>query len=94
MLVLVVVVELHSAIALSGVAVLTYYAITNAAALTLTPQQRRWPRAIAVGGFVGCAALAVSLPWRIVVSGAAVLLVGVIVRHLTNFGAARRLSRS
>ena len=92
--VLVLVLDLRSAIGVSGLAVLTYYAITNAAALTLTPQQRRWPRAIAVGGFVGCAALAVSLPWRIVVSGAAVLLVGVIVRHLTNFGAARRLSRS
>ena len=37
-------VELRNAIAISGVAVLTYYAITNAAALTLTGEQRRWPR--------------------------------------------------
>jgi len=85
--VLVLALDLRSAIGVSGVAVLTYYAITNAAALTLTTAQRRWPRAIAVVGLGGCLVLVASLPWRIVVSGIAVLLAGVIVRHITNFGA-------
>ena len=53
---IVAVVELRDAIAISGVAVLTYYAITNAAALTLTGEQRRWPPVIAVVGLVGCVA--------------------------------------
>jgi APA family basic amino acid/polyamine antiporter len=71
---------LRSAIAVSGTAVLTYYAITNAAALALPAEQRRWPRWIAVAGLVGCVALALSLPWRELVSGAAVLALGAVVR--------------
>lgn len=74
---------LRSAIALSGTAVLTYYAITNASALTLRPEQRRWPRWIAAAGLVGCLALALALPWRELASGAAVLGVGAIGRLLT-----------
>ena len=82
-LILVVVIELHSAIALSGVAVLTYYAITNAAALTLPDGARRWPRWIAGAGAVGCVALAVFLPLDVVLVGAATLLLGVVIRRLT-----------
>jgi basic amino acid/polyamine antiporter, APA family len=82
-LVLVVVMELHSAIALSGVAVLTYYAITNVAAFTLPDEERRWPRWISVAGAIGCIALAVFLPLEVVVVGSAVLLLGVVVRRLT-----------
>ena len=78
--VLVSLVGLRSAIAVSGTAVLTYYAITNAAALTLRPEQRRWPRWIAATGLVGCITLTLALPWRELVSGAAVLLVGTLVR--------------
>ncbi|HSJ91076.1 MAG TPA: APC family permease [Ilumatobacter sp.] len=74
---------LRSAIAVSGTAVLTYYAITNAAAFTLTREQRRWPRSVAVAGLVGCVVLTLSLPWRELLSGAAVLAVGVLVRLLT-----------
>jgi APA family basic amino acid/polyamine antiporter len=81
-LVLVVVVELHSAIALSGVAVLTYYAITNAAAFTLPANERRWPRWICVAGAIGCVALAVFLPLEVVIVGTAVLLLGVVIRRL------------
>jgi APA family basic amino acid/polyamine antiporter len=79
-LVLVVALQLDSAIAVSGVAVLTYYAITNAAALRLRPDERRWPRWLAGVGLVGCTAIALALPWRIVVSGTVALVVGVIVR--------------
>jgi len=77
---IVLVIDLRGAIALSGVAVLTYYAITNAAALTLEPDQLRWPRWVAVVGLVGCLVLIVALPPAAVAGGAAALAVGVVVR--------------
>jgi APA family basic amino acid/polyamine antiporter len=79
---LVTVVELRSAIALSGVAVLTYYAITNASAFTLPASARRWPRSLNVLGLVGCVALAICLPLEAVVIGIGVLLLGVVVRRI------------
>ncbi|MDY7100738.1 MAG: APC family permease [Actinomycetota bacterium] len=81
-MVLIAVVDLRDAIALSGVAVLTYYAITNLSALTLTDAQRRWPRPIAVAGLVGCVALVASLPPVAVAIGAAVVASGVVARRL------------
>ena len=77
-------VDLRGAIGFSGVAVLTYYAVTNAAALTLTTAQRRWPRWLAVGGLVGCVALAAALPLSTVLAGAAVLAVGVLGRAVVR----------
>jgi APA family basic amino acid/polyamine antiporter len=77
---LVVVVDLRSAIGISGVAVLTYYAITNAAALTLRRDQRRWPPAVAVIGLLGCVMLVAALPPRAVVTGLVALAIGVVVR--------------
>ena len=81
--VLVVVVDLRGAIGFSGVAVLSYYAITNASALTLTAEQRRWPRPIAVLGLTGCVVLVLALPAAAVLSGTIVLLIGVVVRLIT-----------
>lgn len=75
-------VDLRGAIGLSGVAVLTYYAITNAAALTLSDSERRWPSWIAGVGLVGCLVLVVALPASAVAIGAGVLLSGVMVRRL------------
>ena len=48
--------DLRRAIGFSCFAVLTYYAITNAAAWTLPADQRRWPRwpAAARGGYAPC----------------------------------------
>lgn len=77
---LVVLLDLRSAIGLSGVAVLTYYAITNASALTLRPDQRRWPRGLAVLGLAGCVVLIVTLPLAAVVTGVVTLAVGVVGR--------------
>jgi APA family basic amino acid/polyamine antiporter len=54
--------DLRGAIGFSGVAILTYYAITNAAALTLSPTERRWPRWIPILGVLGCTVLALTLP--------------------------------
>jgi APA family basic amino acid/polyamine antiporter len=83
-IVLVVVLDLRSAIGLSGVAVLTYYAVTNASALTLQPDQRRWPRPFAVVGLLGCLVLIVSLPPMAVVTGVLTLIAGVVARLVTR----------
>jgi APA family basic amino acid/polyamine antiporter len=56
--------DLRGAVALSSVAVLTYYGIANAAAWTLEPSERRWPRWLAAAGVVGCAVVALSLVIR------------------------------
>jgi APA family basic amino acid/polyamine antiporter len=73
---LVVVVDLREAIGFSSFAVLGYYAVTNAAALTLRPEQRRLPRAVPVVGLLGCVVLAATLPTTSVVAGTAVLAAG------------------
>lgn len=91
--VLVLLVDLGNAIAFSGVAVLTYYAITNAAALTLPAHQRRWPRPVAAVGMIGCVVLALALPTTVVVTGVAVLVVGVVVRAVTVRGQAENTGR-
>jgi basic amino acid/polyamine antiporter, APA family len=69
----VLVADVRGAIGFSSFAVLTYYAVANASALTLPPAQRRYPRAVPVAGLVGCAALALSLPLGSVLAGLAVL---------------------
>jgi len=68
--------DVRGAIGFSSFAVLVYYAITNAAALTLPAAQRRWRRGLAAVGLVGCVTLAATLPWRSVAAGAAVLGLG------------------
>lgn len=64
-------VDLRGAIGFSSFAVLTYYAIANASALTL-----RAGRLVPVVGLLGCVLLAFSLPWPSVLAGAAALAVG------------------
>ena len=83
-LVLVLTLDLRGAIAFSSVTVLTYYAITNASALTLRPDQRRWPRTVAAVGLAGCVVVALALPVDAVIGGAAVLVIGVLVRRVSN----------
>lgn len=73
---LVLVADLREAIGFSSFAVLSYYAIANAAAWTLPADQRRWPRWLTAAGVVGCAVLAVALPPASVVTGLAVLGLG------------------
>jgi APA family basic amino acid/polyamine antiporter len=68
--------DVLDAIGFSSFAVLTYYGIANAAAYTLPPSQRRWPRWWNVGGAAGCALLAFSLPAASIVGGLVVLAVG------------------
>ena len=74
--VLVSTIDLRHAIGFSSFAVLTYYAIANASAFTLSRDELRWPRFLTVLGILGCLAVAFSLPWTSVVVGAAVLAAG------------------
>ena len=79
---LVLTIDITSSIAVSGVAVLTYYAVTNAAALTLRRDQRRWPRALAVVGLLGCILLVAALPRSALLGGGLVLVTGVAARQV------------
>jgi len=72
--------DVRGAIGFSSFAVLVYYAITNAAAWTLAPAERKWPRLLSAAGFAGCVVLAINLPVASVVTGAVVLVVGVALR--------------
>jgi APA family basic amino acid/polyamine antiporter len=69
-------VDLRGAIGFSSTLVLVYYAVANAAAWTLGPGERRWPRWLAGAGLAGCLLLAASLPVSSVLAGTAVLGVG------------------
>lgn len=76
--------SITSSIAVSGVAVLMYYALTNLAALRLDIGERRWHPSVAVVGLVGCVVLVLALPAEAVLGGAVVILLGVIVRRITT----------
>ncbi|WP_433530130.1 APC family permease [Micromonospora sp. CA-263727] len=70
--------DVRSAIGFSSVTVLVYYAITNAAALTLgrAPERKLPVQALAVAGLVGCVLLAVNLPLPTVLAGFGILALG------------------
>lgn len=68
--------DAREAIGFSSSTVLAYYAVTNAAALTLSREERRWPRGVAALGLVGCVVLAVSLPVKAAVGGLLALVAG------------------
>jgi basic amino acid/polyamine antiporter, APA family len=68
--------DLRGAIGFSSFAVLIYYAIANASAWTLGPDEGRPPRAVPAAGLVGCVVLAFALPASSVVVGAGVLAGG------------------
>jgi APA family basic amino acid/polyamine antiporter len=68
--------DVRGAIGFSSFGVLAYYAIANASAWTLRPDERRPPRVIPAAGLLGCLVLAFALPLNSVLAGAAVLAVG------------------
>lgn len=68
--------DVRGAIGFSSVAVLTYYAITNAAAWTLGGPKHL--RATAALGLIGCVVLATTLPENTVLAGAGMLALGVV----------------
>jgi basic amino acid/polyamine antiporter, APA family len=69
-------VDLRGAIGFSSFAVLIYYAVTNASALTLGPDEGRPVRGIPWVGLVGCAVLAFAMPLASVLCGVAMLGIG------------------
>ncbi|MGA1552045.1 MAG: amino acid permease, partial [Ilumatobacteraceae bacterium] len=76
--------DLGSSIAVSGVAVLAYYAITNVSALAMPREARIWNPAIAMAGLLGCVALIASLPLTAILGGGLSLLAGVIARYAAS----------
>ena len=82
--------DVRSAIGFSSFAVLTYYGITNAAAWTLAPEERLWPRALAALGLVGCLSLAFTLPPESVIGGGLLLAFGSILYLVIARARARR----
>jgi len=80
--VLVVTTDLRGAIGFSSFGVLLYYLVANLSALRQDPEQRRYPRALAVAGAVGCVVIAATLPVGSVVAGTVVLVVGLVYRWL------------
>ncbi|WP_382310303.1 APC family permease [Herbiconiux sp. UC225_62] len=77
---LVLTVDLRGAIGFSSFGVLLYYFVANVSAFTQPRDQRRYWRWLAVLGAGGCLVLVATLPPLAVVVGAAVLLVGILVR--------------
>lgn len=69
-----------AAIGFSSFGVLLYYTVANAAAYTQDADHRRWPRRQQVAGILGCLLLVATLPPASIVTGLAVLGVGVLVR--------------
>ena len=72
----------------SAFAVLVYYALTNLAALRLSPNARLYPRWISVAGLVCCLSLAFWVEPRIWAVGLGVIAVG-----LVWHGVTRRVSK-
>jgi len=69
-------VDVRSAIGFSSFGVLFYYGIANACAFTLNATERRSPRVLAIAGVLGCVVLALSLPWESIAVGSAVVMAG------------------
>lgn len=69
--------DLRDAIGFSSFAVLIYYAVANASAFTLGRDEGRPHRAIPITGLLGCVLLAFAMPLSSVLSGLAVLAIGV-----------------
>ncbi|THA78705.1 APC family permease [Streptomyces sp. A0592] len=82
--------DVHMTIGFSSFEVLAYYAIANASAWTLSPDEGRPARIIPVVGLAGCLVLAFALPASSVFSGAAVLAAGAAAYGVRRVVTARR----
>ncbi|OBB86746.1 APC family permease [Mycobacterium sp. 852002-30065_SCH5024008] len=69
--------DLRGAIGFSSFAVLIYYAVANASAFTLRPDEGRPLPVIPLTGLVGCVLLAFAMPLSSVLSGVTVLGMGI-----------------
>ncbi|MGS0686373.1 APC family permease [Nakamurella sp. GG22] len=69
-------VDLRGAIGFSSFGVLVYYAIANASAWTLRPEEGRPPAVVPAVGLAGCVLLCVSVPTAALIAGASVVALG------------------
>ena len=74
--------DLRGAIGFSGVTILTYYAITNAACLTLPRINDDGPAGSAWSASPAASPSPILLPLAAIITGAAVLVAGIVVRRL------------
>ncbi|MER6714678.1 APC family permease [Streptomyces sp. NPDC000877] len=81
--------DVRGAIGFSSFGVLAYYAVANASAWTLAPDEGRPARIVPAVGLAGCLVLAFALPAASVISGAAVLALGAAVYGVRRTVAAR-----
>lgn len=79
--------DVVTSVAFSSFCVLVYYAIANAAAMTLDDTAATRP--LAVAGLVGCLVLAVVLPWPTIVGGGIVLALGALSYRVTRANSIR-----
>jgi APA family basic amino acid/polyamine antiporter len=70
--------DIRGAIGFSSFAVLSYYAVTNASAITLRDNEGRPPRIVPIVGLIGCMVLAVSVPVQSIVAGMLVSAIGIV----------------
>ncbi|MCT9138451.1 APC family permease [Streptomyces violarus] len=82
--------DVRGAIGFSSFGVLVYYAVANASAWTLTPDENRPPRVVPAVGLAGCLLLAFTLPADSVAWGALVLAVGIAAYGIRRAISARR----
>ncbi|MEU9920201.1 amino acid permease [Streptomyces griseoluteus] len=68
--------DVRGAIGFSSFGVLVYYAVANASAFTLSPQEGRPARIVPATGLLGCLVLAFALPADSVIAGASVVAAG------------------
>ncbi|WP_328409987.1 APC family permease [Streptomyces violaceus] len=82
--------DVRGAIGFSSFGVLVYYAVANASAWTLTPDENRPPRIVPAVGLAGCLLLAFTLPADSVGWGTLVLAVGIAAYGIRRAISARR----
>lgn len=66
--------------------ILVYYGIANLAALRMNRADKRYPSIVAIVGLVTCVLLAISLSFSTIVTGCAVLAVGLALRLILHGG--------
>ncbi len=76
-IILVALAEFFSIISMASFAILIYYALANASALTLNSEQRIYPRLISWVGLITCSILAFSLTRNTIFTGLLVLVIGI-----------------
>ena len=81
--------DIRGAIGFSSFAVLSYYAVTNASALTLRGDEGRPPRIVPIVGLLGCLVLGLSMPIPSLAAGTIVSVIGVFY-YVTQKGIRRK----